>query len=65
MIKIRKGIIAFATLIIIGHLVLLNYADLTWKENAGNYAGITAMICIILSMLLSNRHEIKKLNNDA
>jgi hypothetical protein len=57
MIKFRKRIIAFAAFVIIGHLILLNYADLTWKENAGNYVGISAMILIIASMIFSIRHE--------
>jgi hypothetical protein len=58
--KFKSSLIVFALLIILGQLILIYYSDLSWINSAGSYLGIFAMICVIISMLLSNRHEQKK-----
>lgn len=57
MIKIRKGVIVFALIVIAAHFILIDYSELSWKENSVSYLGIIVMIFIIISMIFSNRHE--------
>jgi len=57
--KLRNGLIIFASLIIIAQLLTINYENLSWKFNVGNYIGIFSMICLILSMIFSNRYDKK------
>lgn len=57
--KLRNGLIIFASLIIIVQLITLNYDNLSWKANDGNYIGIFSMICLIVSMIFSNRYDKK------
>lgn len=56
----RLGSIVFASIIIIAHLILTDYGDLSWSNNAGNYLGIMAMICVLLSIILPKRDEQRK-----
>ena len=58
--KFRIGSIVFASIIIIAHLILTDYGDLSWSNNSGNYLGIVAMICVLISMILSKRDEQRK-----
>ncbi|RCW21032.1 hypothetical protein DFO77_1572 [Marinilabilia salmonicolor] len=60
--KFRIGLIFFAIVIIIGQLTVVNYSDLRWSENAGSYLGIISMIFIIISLILSNKHDMKNQN---
>jgi len=60
--KGRIGIIIFAIVVIVGQLTVVDYTNLTWKENAGSYLGIISMVLIILSMIVSNKHELKNNN---
>jgi hypothetical protein len=62
--KFRIGSILFAVIIIIGQITLIDYSNLIWSRNAGSYLGIFAMICVILSMIFSNRYEKRKLNKE-
>jgi hypothetical protein len=62
--RFRIGIILFAVIVIIGQLTVLDYGNLIWSRNAGSYLGIISMICIIISMILSNRHEKRKLERE-
>lgn len=57
--KLRTGLIVFAILLIIAQVVLLNFDNLSWKENYGNYLGIASMVLLIYSMIMSNRHDLK------
>lgn len=57
MINFKKGIIIFAISIFIGHLLLIDYSDMTWTINASSYLGIVAMILLIISMILSIRND--------
>lgn len=57
--KLRTGLIVFAILLIIAQVVLLNFDNLSWKENYGNYLGIASMVLVIYSMIMSKRHDLK------
>ena len=58
--KLRFGLIGFAVIIIIGQLLVMDYGDLSWGENAGSYLGIFSMLFLIASMIYSNRYERAK-----
>ncbi|MCT4590829.1 MAG: hypothetical protein N4A71_23600 [Carboxylicivirga sp.] len=57
--KFRNGLILFATVFIIVHLVFIDYTNLGWSENSGNFLGIFSMVLLIISMVYSNRYEKK------
>ena len=58
--KFRIGLIIASTVLIIGQLtIVIDYSNLSWSNNTGSYLGIISMICIIISMVLSNRHQRK------
>jgi len=58
--KFRIGLVVFAIIIIIGQLTIMDYINLSWSNNGGSYLGIISMICLIISMVLSNRYEKKE-----
>lgn len=58
--KFRNGIIIFAVIIIIGQLIIVDFADLSWSVKSGSYLGIISMILLIISMILPNKYEAKK-----
>lgn len=57
--KFRNGLILFATVFIIVHLVFIDYTNLGWSKNSGNFLGIFSMVLLIISMVYSNRYEKK------
>jgi hypothetical protein len=61
--KFRIGLIVFAIIIIIGQLIIIDYINLSWSNNGGSYLGIISMICLIISMILSNRYEKNESKN--
>jgi len=61
--KFRIGLIVFAIIIIIGQLIIIDYVNLSWSNNGGSYLGIISMICLIISMILSNRYEKNESKN--
>jgi hypothetical protein len=60
--RFRTGLMVFAITIMLVHLITMDYVDFSWESNGGNYLGIFSMTCIILSMILSNRYEKKRLS---
>lgn len=58
--NIRKGVIVFASLIIIAYIVFIDFSDLSWSTNMMSYLGITAMVFFILAMFSAK----KKSNED-
>ncbi len=56
----RIVLILIAVAIIIAQLMLLDYTNLTYSENIGNYLVIIAMVLVIISMVLSHRKEKSK-----
>ncbi len=59
MIKFRNVMAGIAALLIILTLYFLDWNDLSWSKNYSNYIGIISMGCVIVAMILSNRHEEK------
>lgn len=55
----RFIIIGLCIVVITGNLFFIDYRHLLSLPNLGPFLGITAMILIILSMILSNRHEAR------
>jgi len=58
--RFRVLLSIFAIIIIIGQTALLDFDDLSWKNNDGNYLGILSMLLLILSIILSQRDEARK-----
>jgi len=58
--KFRIGLTVFAALSIALQLYIFDYKDLSWSNNSGHYLSIIAMICVIVSMIFSQRHENKQ-----
>jgi len=46
-------LIGVAIVLIIGHISVTDFGDLSWSNNAGSYLGIIAMILLIIVMLIS------------
>lgn len=59
--KFRYGLILFALIIIVAQLLIIDYTNLSWSNNAGSYLGIISMILLIMSMLFSNRYDEKRI----
>jgi len=62
---VRKFIMGFAGITILVIICFMfNFTDLSWNGNGVNYILIFSQICIITSMIFSNRHEkTKKIAN--
>jgi len=58
--KFRNFFIVFASIMVIVHLIMIDYQNMSWSQNDTSYVGIFSMICIIISMILSNRYEKRK-----
>lgn len=56
--KFRRGMITVAIVIIIAQLILIDYSNLSWSNNAGGYLGIFSMI-LLINMGLLSRYETK------
>ena len=50
--------ITVAIVIIIAQLILIDYSNLSWSNNAGGYLGIFSMI-LLINMGLLSRYERK------
>jgi hypothetical protein len=55
--KFRNILIILSAALLVVHLVQIALNDWIWKENRGSYFGIIAAVSIIISMVLSNRHD--------
>lgn len=58
--KFRNRIALVALGLILIQLVIFDYSDVTWEANRGTYIGLISMVGVIVSMILSNRHDEKK-----
>ena len=55
-----RFILALAALIlIINHVITLDYSDLSWHNNSSSYHGIISMALLTFAML----YEIRRVNN--
>jgi hypothetical protein len=61
--KIRVILIAFAIVIIIAELTILDYSNLTWSKNLGSYLVIIGMIFTISGLIYSIRDDKKQQAN--
>jgi len=59
MTKFRFIIIGLCIVVITGNLFFIDYRHLLSRPNLGPFLGIAAMVLIMLSMILSNRHEVR------
>jgi hypothetical protein len=39
--------------LIIGHISVTDFGDLSWSNNSGSYLGIIAMILLVISIIIS------------
>jgi len=46
-------LIGIAVVLIIGHISVTDFGDLSWSNNAGSYLGIIAMILLVVGMVIS------------
>jgi len=52
-------LIGVAIVLIIGHISVTDFGDLSWSNNAGSYLGILAMILLIIVMVISLMEQKK------
>jgi len=57
--KYRTILIIIASLVVFVQLASIDYARWSWSNNVWNIVGIFSMVCIIISMILSNRYDRK------
>ncbi|MBS3737780.1 MAG: hypothetical protein KGY51_02135 [Psychroflexus sp.] len=55
--KLRLGVSVVAIVLIAIELYLIDYKNLSLADNTNHYLVIFAMICLILSMVFSQRHD--------
>jgi hypothetical protein len=46
-------LIGVAVVIIIGHISVTDFGDLSWSNNSGSYLGIIAMLLLVIGMVIS------------
>ena len=46
-------LIGVAVVLIIGHISVTDFGDLSWSNNAGSYLGIIAMILLVVGMVIT------------
>ncbi len=51
--NVKYILIGVAVIIIIGHISVTDFGDLSWSNNAGSYLGIFAMILLVIGMVIS------------
>ena len=53
-------LIGVAIVLIIGHISVTDFEDLSWSNNSGSYLGIIAMILLVISVVISLLEKRKK-----
>jgi glucose uptake protein GlcU len=46
-------LVGVAVVIIIGHISVTDFGDMSWSNNSGSYLGIIAMILLVIGMVIS------------
>lgn len=46
-------LIGVAAVLIIGHVSVTDFGDLSWSNNSGSYLGIIAMVLLVISVVIS------------
>ena len=63
MIKFRNILIGFFCIFFIGCFFWLDYSNLSWSNNRSTYIGFVVCILNIVVMIMSNRQEKRKKEN--
>lgn len=59
--KVRFGLIILALILIIGEFIfVIDYHKSDWSNNIGPYLSIFSMVLLIISMIISIKHEKTK-----
>ena len=53
----RRWLVIISVLVITAQIILLDFDNLGFSQNGGNYLGIGSMVLVILSVILSQKHE--------
>lgn len=53
-------LIGVAVVLIIGHISVTDFRDLSWSNNSGSYLGIIAMLLLVLSIVITLLEKKKK-----
>ena len=53
-------LIGVAVVLIIGHISVTDFGDLSWSNNSGSYLGIIAMVLLVISIVISMIEKKKK-----
>ena len=51
--NVKFVLIGVAVVIIIGHISVTDFGDLSWSNNSGSYLGIIAMLLLVVGMVIS------------
>jgi len=46
-------LIGVSVVLIIGHISVTDFGDLSWSNNSGSYLGIIAMMLLVISIVIS------------
>ncbi|WP_420580875.1 hypothetical protein [Reichenbachiella sp.] len=60
MTKFKYSIAIGASILILGHLYVMNYNDLSWSNNVGAYLGIISMIFLLIATIFNIRDAKRK-----
>lgn len=55
--KILIGITAFATVVLIVKLIVMNYSDLSWSNNFGTYLLISSISLLTVVIFMLNQDK--------
>ena len=55
-------LIGVAVVLIIGHISVTDFGDLSWSNNSGSYLGIIAMVLLVVSIVISLLEKRKNKN---
>lgn len=53
-------LIGVAVVLIIGHISVTDFEDLSWSNNSGSYLGIIAMLLLVISIVITLLEKKKK-----
>jgi hypothetical protein len=53
-------LIGVAVLMIIGHISVTDFGDLSWSNNSGSYLGIIAMLLLVISIVITLLEKKRK-----
>lgn len=60
--KVLIGITAFAIIVLIVKLIVMDYSDLSWSNNLGTYLLINSTFLLIVGIFMLNRNKKQEQN---